>query len=110
MNASNRPPVKRREPRHHPRRRQLRRPRCQITGPKADLNLGLKHFLNGTLVSDIVVDTSAVATDTIDYVATDTASLTATSTRTVVIEALSPPLTSVGASSTPEATASSTAR
>lgn len=52
-----------------------------------DHNLGLKYFLNGTLVSNIVIDTSAVATDTIDYVATDNAGNTATSTRTVIIEA-----------------------
>jgi hypothetical protein len=41
-----------------------------ITGPQADLNLGIKTFLNGKLVSSIVLDTSSVATDTIDYVAT----------------------------------------
>jgi len=57
-----------------------------ITGPTADLNLRLKTFLNGTLVSNIVVDTSQVATDTIDYVATDQNGFTATSTRTVIIE------------------------
>ena len=59
------------------------------TGPgqAGDTNLGLKTFLNGTLVSNIVIDTSQVATDTIDYVATDTDGLTATSTRTVLIEA-----------------------
>jgi hypothetical protein len=34
-----------------------------------------------------MIDTSAVATDTIDYVATDQAGNTATSTRTVFIEA-----------------------
>jgi hypothetical protein len=49
-------------------------------------NLGYKTFLNGALVSNIVVDTSEVATDTIDYVATDTWGNTATSTRTVIIE------------------------
>jgi Chaperone of endosialidase/Domain of unknown function (DUF5011) len=49
--------------------------------------LGYKTFLNGTLVSNIVIDTSQVATDTIDYVATDTWGNTSTSTRTVVIEA-----------------------
>jgi hypothetical protein len=38
-------------------------------------------------VSDIVIDTSAAATDTIDYVATDSAGNTATSTRTVIVEA-----------------------
>jgi hypothetical protein len=52
-----------------------------------DQNLGLKYFLNGALVSNIVIDTSAAATDTIDYVATDTAGNTATSTRTVIVEA-----------------------
>jgi len=58
------------------------------TGPgqAGDTNLGVTTFLNGTLVSNIVIDTSQVATDTIDYVATDTAGLTATSTRTVLIE------------------------
>jgi hypothetical protein len=35
-------------------------------------SLGYKTFLNGTLVSNIVIDTTQVATDTIDYVATDT--------------------------------------
>jgi hypothetical protein len=54
-----------------------------------DKNLGLKYFLNGALVSDIVIDTSAAATDTIDYIATDTAGNTATSTRTVIVEAAS---------------------
>ena len=34
-----------------------------------------------------MIDTSQVATDTIDYVATDQDGLTATSTRTVLIEA-----------------------
>jgi hypothetical protein len=58
-----------------------------ITAPESDKNLGLKLFLNGTLTSNIVLDTSKVATDTIDYVAVDSAGLTATSTRTVVIEA-----------------------
>jgi hypothetical protein len=47
----------------------------------------LASLLNGTLVSNIVIDTSNVATDTIDYVATDSVGLIATSTRTVLIEA-----------------------
>ena len=51
-----------------------------------DTNLGLKYFLNGVLVSDIVIDTSGEATDTIDYVATDASGNAATSTRTVIIE------------------------
>jgi hypothetical protein len=58
-----------------------------ITGPQADLNLGIKTFLNGALVSNIVLDTSAAATDTIDYVATDANGLAATSTRTVIVQA-----------------------
>jgi hypothetical protein len=58
-----------------------------ITGPQADLNLGITTYLNGALVSDIVLDTSAAATDTIDYVATDQNGLSATSTRTVIIQA-----------------------
>jgi hypothetical protein len=72
-----------------------------ITGPQADLNLGIKTFLNGKFVSNIVIDTSSMATDTIDYVATDSAGLTATSTRTVIVEpAALPPATSPSASST----------
>ncbi len=65
-----------------------------ITGPQADLNLGIHTFLNGALMSDIVLDTSTTATDTIDYVATDQNGLTSTSTRTVLIEPV--------ASSTPQ--------
>lgn len=65
-----------------------------------DHNLGLKTFLNGALASDIIIDTSVAATDTIDYVATDNAGNAATSTRTVVIEALTPPPTPNGASTT----------
>jgi hypothetical protein len=55
-------------------------------GQAGDPNLGLKYFLNGALVSNIVLDTSEVATDTIDYVVTDNNGLTSTSTRTVIIE------------------------
>jgi hypothetical protein len=36
-------------------------------GPQADLNHSIKTYLNGALVSDIVLDTSATTTDTIDY-------------------------------------------
>lgn len=65
------------------------------TGPgqAGDTNLGVKTFLNGTLVSNIVIDTSSVATDTIDYVATDTDGLTATSTRTVIIDTVASTVT-----------------
>jgi hypothetical protein len=38
-------------------------------------------------VSNILIDTTQVATDTIDYVATDTWGNTATSTRTVIVQA-----------------------
>ncbi len=58
-----------------------------ITGPQADLNLGIKTFLDGALVNSIALDTSAAATDTIDYVATDQNGLTSTSTRTVIMQA-----------------------
>ena len=58
-----------------------------ITGPQADLNLGIKTFVNGLFVSNIQLDTSAAATDTIDYVLTDQNGLSATSTRTVIIQA-----------------------
>jgi hypothetical protein len=78
-----------------------------ITGPQADLNLGVKYFLNGTLASDIVLDTSAVVTDTIDYVATDPTGLSATSTRTIIVSApatLPSAPTTPAASSTPAAT------
>ena len=58
-----------------------------ITGPQADLNLGITTYVNGAPMNPIQLDTSAAATDTIDYVATDQSGLTATSTRTVLIEA-----------------------
>ncbi|MGO9594344.1 MAG: hypothetical protein ACLPZ0_11690 [Steroidobacteraceae bacterium] len=59
------------------------------TGPgqAGDTDLGITTFLNGMLVSNIVIDTSEVATDTIDCVATDENGLTAISARTVIIEA-----------------------
>ena len=63
-----------------------------ITGPQADLNLGIQTYLNGTLESPITLDTSAAATDTIAYVVTDSQGLTSTSTRTVIVEpAAAPP-------------------
>ena len=72
-----------------------------ITGPQADLNLGIQTYLNGALESPIVIDTSAAATDTIDYVVTDQNGLTSTSTRTVIVEpAATPPAPTMSASST----------
>jgi hypothetical protein len=50
-------------------------------------DLGYKTFVNGALVSNILIDTSQAATDTIDYVATDAWGNTSTSTRTIIIEA-----------------------
>ena len=58
------------------------------TGPgqAGDTNLGITTYVNGTEMSPVQIDTSEVATDTVQYVATDTAGLTSTSTRTVLIE------------------------
>jgi hypothetical protein len=52
-------------------------------------DLSYRTFINGVLTGNILIDTSQVATDTIDYVANDTWGNTSTSTRTVVIEAAS---------------------
>ena len=87
---------RRREPGAHPRRRHVDLG-ATITAPEQDKNLGIKTYLNGTLVSDIVLDTSVPATDTIDYVATDTNGLSPTSTRTVIIEPTSPPASTADA-------------
>ncbi|MDP3646313.1 MAG: tail fiber domain-containing protein [bacterium] len=59
---------------------------ARITAPEEDTNLGIKTYLNGALVSNIVLDTSQAATATIDYVVTGHSSLTSTSTRTVIID------------------------
>ncbi|MFY9993005.1 MAG: hypothetical protein WAL40_18575, partial [Rhodoplanes sp.] len=77
---------RRRKPRAHPRRRHVDLG-ATITAPEQDKNLGIKTYLNGALVSDIVLDTSQAAADTIDYVVTDQNGLTSTSTRTVIVEA-----------------------
>jgi hypothetical protein len=50
-------------------------------------DLSYRTFINGVLSGTILIDTSQVATDTIDYVATDTWGNTGASTRTVLIEA-----------------------
>jgi hypothetical protein len=62
-----------------------------ITAPEADKNLGIKTFLNGALVSDIVLDTTEAATDTVQYVATDPNGLSATSTRTIIVDPATAP-------------------
>jgi hypothetical protein len=71
-------------------------------------DLSYKTFLDGALVSNIVIDTTQVATDTIDYVATDTWGNTSTSTRTVSIEA-SPSIIPTDEASPATASASTTA-
>jgi hypothetical protein len=58
-----------------------------ITGPTADLNLDIRTFVNSVAVNSMQIDTSTVATDTIDYVATDQTGLASTSTRTVIVRA-----------------------
>jgi Chaperone of endosialidase/Domain of unknown function (DUF5011) len=73
-----------------------------ITGPQADLNLGIETYLNGSPMSPIEIDTSEPATDTIDYVATDQSGLTATTTRIVIIEA--PSITPADAATSTDAT------
>jgi hypothetical protein len=74
-----------------------------ITGPQADLNLGIQTFVNGVAITPVHIDTSQAATDTIDYVATDQNGLTSTSTRTVIVEA---PSTAPTDESTADATSS----
>jgi NAD-dependent DNA ligase len=59
-----------------------------------------RDILNGIATSNIIVDTTATATDTIDYVATDTWGNTATTTRIVFIDPIP--------SAAPTGTASST--
>src|ERR1035437_3141464 len=72
-------------------------------------DLSYRTFINGILSGNILIDTSKVATDTVDYVATDTWGNTATSTRTIIIDAnpnvatTSPSNAGVIATSTPTA-------
>ena len=97
-----------------------------ITGPQADLNLGIQTFVNGVEMNPVQIVTSAAATDTIDYIVTDSQGLTSTSTRTVIVYApatptpASDPMASTttagtitidtGASMTTEATTTTTAQ
>ena len=73
-----------------------------ITGPQADLNLGIQTYVNGMLMNPVQIDTSTTATDTIDYVVTDSSGNTSTSTRTVIIQA------STSATTTPSDATSTT--
>ena len=79
-----------------------------ITGPQADLNLGIETYINGVETSPVQIDTSQAATDTIDYVATDQNGLTSTSTRTVIIDA--PSIVPTDDASTTDATSTTTAQ
>ena len=65
-----------------------------ITGPSADLNLGIQTYVNGVATSLVQIDTTEAATDTLDYVVTDQNGLTSTSTRTVIVEPPSEPQSS----------------
>jgi hypothetical protein len=54
-----------------------------------EIELSVRTFLNGALVSDIVLDISTTTTDIIDYVATDTNGrhLPRTNSSTIIVEA-----------------------
>jgi hypothetical protein len=41
---------------------------AQITGPQADVNLGITTYVNGTPMNPVQIDTTTVATDTIGNV------------------------------------------
>jgi hypothetical protein len=74
-------------------------------------DLTVRTLLNGALVSSIVLGTTEVATDTIDYVASDQNGLTSTSTRTVIITApLTTEQTTLPPSTASTATSTSTAQ
>ena len=66
-------------------------------------DLSYRTFINGVLSGNILIDTSQVATGTIDYVATDTWGNTSTSTRTVIVEA-SPSIVPTNAASSTAST------
>src|ERR1700674_4021008 len=51
-----------------------------ITGPTADLNLGIHTFVDGIATDPVVIDTSIPNTHIIEYVVSDSARLTSTTT------------------------------
>jgi Domain of unknown function (DUF5011) len=65
-----------------------------ITGPQADLNLGIHTFVDGIATDLIVIDTSGPSSHIIEYVVSDSTGLTSTTTRTVIVQAANdnPPL------------------
>ena len=58
-----------------------------ITGPKADLNLGLTTLLDGATTTELTLDTSVPGTHKIEYTGTDPKGLTGSATRTVIVSA-----------------------
>ena len=58
-----------------------------ITGPTADLNLGLTTLLDGATTTQLTLDTSKPGEHTILYTVTDPNGLTDSATRTVIISA-----------------------
>jgi phage-related protein len=61
-----------------------------ITGPQADLNLGIHVSVDGgatTTLDQISIDTSTSSTHTVLYFATDQNGLTTSATRTVTVQA-----------------------
>jgi hypothetical protein len=82
-----------------------------ITGPTADLNLGISASVDGgatTTLSSVAIDTSAAGTHTIVYSATDQNGLTSTATRTVNVVAPQSPESGSSASSTSDTSGSTT--
>ena len=58
-----------------------------VTGPQADLNLGLTTLLDGATMTALSLDTSAAGTHTIEYRAYDQSGLMGSATRTVIVTA-----------------------
>ena len=58
-----------------------------ITGPQADLNLGLTTLLDGATTTELTLDTSVPGTHKIEYTVTDPEGLTGSATRTVIVSA-----------------------
>jgi surface protein with Ig-like domain len=71
-----------------------------ITGPQADLNLGIHIYVDGTPTDAVQLDTGKSGTHSIDYVVAGHSGLTSTTTRTVIV---SSPANDNQASSTPTA-------
>jgi len=79
-----------------------------ITGPQADINLGIHAFVGDTPIEQAVIDTSTPTTYHIYYVATDAAGNTSTSTRTVIVQAASTATTTSDTGTGDTATTTST--